>query len=999
MAKKVLSNQIVFQYKKKQRLYSDFALAIQSILEQLLKSHDYKYTFVNCRAKDLVKLKEKIVKKEKEGKVYKKLESIEDLAGVRVIFYLESDRKKFLEILENEFGGNARIENEDKENGYKATHVILSLDKKRSSLAEYKKYSGLKCEVQLTSIFYHAWSELEHDITYKKDETLKKYGLEKLSDSFSKMIEHVTSASMIADHINTKYLMLKKASRVIDSNLSKRVSKSSNDEVYEMLQLFEDLEDKDPDDVLSLVKSVLNKKPSKQRILSIFGTSKMYGKKHEEILVKSLSLLNFIRYSKFADEILKIAFSYSKIDDKLISSEAIKIITDFSKYDYFILIKTNIGLGCQRKILDYILSMNADGRIDYLIAVKASIKELLKLSFRGMDRSDVDKYTMHSGHLSASALLSQIRQNSIELIFSLIYNLPISEKLDLLRLLSEISRMSHDYDYGSDLPFCDMVRKDTETVIKGYEDLLFDKQNLIRFPGLVLEIDSQLYWFTDGNNILKNENAGKLKKRIYSDDLYSFFISIIGDRLLTKQDLSWSDLEKKKSDFINQVVEKISDDNFKEWITKLNMVAEQLVFVDSWQFSYFNRLLQKIAQEKPEIAFKILNESFTGDLALINKDFLSFFLDGLRLSGRLDLWDRVVKFIINSRNVNLVPSIFYSFGVGNEYSEGGLRNEDIKLFSSVVYNNDLFLYLDRKNDGGLLSSSVISGLCRVYKAAPSIIEKLIIDEITKHEFAKNIYLSHVATGVVRGELDISNFSSSSVIKIINWFVSLNDLSWEAQDLLLKISNNKPSLIVELMIKRIEKDIKDKDKKRYNAFIHDNYEPIPYHFNAELVDEINNNPGVESSMFDIVSKSDDHWSLYNWHVGQFLSKIGGPSKEALLKLVRSGKKADLKRAVSLIDHFGHVDVDLCLEIVKRTDDKNILSSVGAALSSTGVVSGLYGMADAYEEKSKLLKDFLSDKDKRISKFAKDFSSHMLEDSKREKKRASEEEKRRKIEYEN
>lgn len=994
-----MSKKIILEYKKKQKTYSDFSLAMQSILEQLLKSYDYKYTFISSRAKDLIKLKEKIIRKEKEGKIYQRLENIEDLAGVRIIFYLESDRKKFLEILNAEFGGNAKIENEDKENGYKATHIILSLDKKRSSLAEYKKYNGLKCEVQLTSIFYHAWAELEHDITYKKDESLKKYGLEKLSDSFAKMIEHVTSASMIADHINYKYLMLKKAAKVVDGNLANRVFKSSNDEIYEMLQLFQDLENKDPDDVLSLVKYVLSKKPSKQRIISVFGTAKMYGKKHEEIIAKSLILLNFVRYSNFIDEILKIAFDYSRVDDESISSEAIKIITEFSRYNYFILTKDNIGLGCQRKILDYISSMNNSDRVDYLVAIKSSVQELLKLSFREMNQSDVDKYTMHSGHLPASEFLSKLRCDSIKLVFSLIEIVSIAEKLSLLRLLSEVSRMPYEYDYSGDLPFCNMVKKNIENVVNGFKDLLFGKQNLIIFSGLVLEIDSQLYWFTDGDSILKNENAEKLKKRIHADESYVFFISIIGDRFLNKQNLSWSELEKKKSDFINRVAENISKDNLNDYLSKFNMVAEQSTFTEYWQFSYFQRLLQKISQEKPDLAFEIIKESFNTSSSLINKYFLPFFLDGLRLSSRLDLWDEVVTLIISSENVSLVPSIFSSFGVGNEYSEGGLRSEDIRLFSSIIYNNDLFSYLDRQKDDGSLSSSVISGLCKIYKANSSQIEKMIVDEITKYNFAKNIYLSHIATGVVREELDISVFSPISVKKMIRWFVNLNDLNWEAQDLLLKISKNNPSLIVDLMIKRIEKDIKDKGKKRYNAFVHDSYEPIPYHFNVELINEINNNPGIESAMFNIVSKSDDHWSLYNWHVGQFLSKIGGPSKEALLKLVRSGRKSDLKRAVGLIDHFGHVDMDLCLEIVQRTDDKNILSSVEAALSSTGVVSGLYGMADAYEGKSKLLEGYLSDRNKRISKFAKDFSNHMLEDSKRERKRASEEEKRRKIEYEN
>lgn len=997
MIRKISQNKIISKYKKKQELYSNFASAIKSIIEQLLKGYEYKYTVVSCRSKDILKLKEKVDKKKTEGRVYKSLEEIEDLAGVRVIFYLESDRKNFIDILKNEFGGSARVENEDKINGYKATHIILSLDKKRSSLAEYKKYNGLKCEIQLTSIFYHAWAELEHDITYKKDKNLEKYGLEKLSESFAKMIEHVTSASMIADYINSKYLELKKASNIINSNFESRISKSSNDEIYETLKIFEDLEQKDVDDIFSIVRVILNKKPSKPRVVSVFKDAKMYGKKHEEVMVKALNLLNYIRYGK-PDEILKLAFSYSRSNSKSISYEAVKIITEFSKYNYQILKETNIGFSCQRKILDLILLMGLEERINNLNAIEASVKEMLKISFKGFTHDEFDKYTMHSGCLPVSDFLSKLRQDTITLLFSLITNAPLEKKLSLIRILSEVLRMPHNYDYSRDNYFQEMIKNDISLIINGFDDLLFGKQNLIRFPGLVMEIDIQLHRFLN-NSIFKNSKSEILKNKIYLDNLYIFFISIIGDRQLNDNKVSWSDIEINKNSFINKVIEMVSDDKLEEWTSKFNIVAGQLIFVESWQFSYFKKLLQKIAQEKPDTVFTIINESFLNNLALINEEFLPFLLDGFRSSGRLDLWDKVVKLVIDSKNANLVSAIFFSFGVGKGYSKDNIRSVDLDLFSSIVNASGVFLFVDRKKENSSIASSVIFGLVNVYMASPVVIENLIIKEINKYKFARNIYLNNIVTGVIRGELDILNFSDNGKKKVINWFVCLEDFNWEAQDLLIKISKNNPNWIIELMVKRIERDIKEKSKKNHNFFDYNNYEPIPYHFNDELIKEITNNPGIESAMIDIVSRSDEHWSLYNWHVSQFLSKIGGPSKEALLKLVRSGKKGDLKRAVSLIDNFGSVDINLCLEIVKRTDDKNILSSVEASLSSAGVVSGLYGMADAYEAKSKLLENYLNDKNRRISKFANNFSKNMLEDSKRERKRASENEKRRKIEYEN
>ncbi|HEU0085802.1 MAG TPA: hypothetical protein VFQ59_02485 [Candidatus Paceibacterota bacterium] len=159
---------ILSDYKNKSELYQEFCQAIGQVMESMLKKGAYKY-HLSYRVKEFASLDEKIERKEKNGKVYKSLKDIEDIAGVRVVFYHRSDRDELMKMLKKEFGSTVKLEETSKVSGYRSMHAIVSFSNNRLSLSEYERFKGLKCEVQLTLILDHAWAEVEHDILYKED--------------------------------------------------------------------------------------------------------------------------------------------------------------------------------------------------------------------------------------------------------------------------------------------------------------------------------------------------------------------------------------------------------------------------------------------------------------------------------------------------------------------------------------------------------------------------------------------------------------------------------------------------------------------------------------------------------------------------------------------------------------------------------------------------------------------------------------------------------------
>lgn len=136
------------------------------MLENLLVKGDYKY-HITKRIKEIDSLKQKYQTKKRRLKTYTKLEEIEDIAGIRVVFYTDVERKRFISELRNEFEKTLTVKETEKKSGYRSTHIIASFGPKRTSLSEYSKFVNLKCEIQLTLILNHAWAEIEHDILYK----------------------------------------------------------------------------------------------------------------------------------------------------------------------------------------------------------------------------------------------------------------------------------------------------------------------------------------------------------------------------------------------------------------------------------------------------------------------------------------------------------------------------------------------------------------------------------------------------------------------------------------------------------------------------------------------------------------------------------------------------------------------------------------------------------------------------------------------------------------
>ncbi len=159
---------IIKEYDSQVSLLEEFRAKSEFLLKDLLSDKHLAFHQISSRVKDRESLSKKIL--QKQG--YTTIKDITDVVGCRVITYFEDGVDKVAELISKEF--EIDIYNSvDKRKiefdrfGYLSLHFVVSLNKSRLKLTEYKKFKGLKFEIQIRSILQHSWAEIEHDIGYK----------------------------------------------------------------------------------------------------------------------------------------------------------------------------------------------------------------------------------------------------------------------------------------------------------------------------------------------------------------------------------------------------------------------------------------------------------------------------------------------------------------------------------------------------------------------------------------------------------------------------------------------------------------------------------------------------------------------------------------------------------------------------------------------------------------------------------------------------------------
>jgi ppGpp synthetase/RelA/SpoT-type nucleotidyltranferase len=161
-------------------VYTEFADAVRSIVKEAISTatEPPRLQSSKARGKTAASLKFKLQDRGLLDSMCIEVE-IKDLAGVRLIFYTNTDVNHFLgsRLIPETFTVDwkeTRIHHPTDENDqqrYQAFHYTILLKDSHTALPEYSKFRGMRCEIQIQTVLNHAWAETYHDMVYKARES------------------------------------------------------------------------------------------------------------------------------------------------------------------------------------------------------------------------------------------------------------------------------------------------------------------------------------------------------------------------------------------------------------------------------------------------------------------------------------------------------------------------------------------------------------------------------------------------------------------------------------------------------------------------------------------------------------------------------------------------------------------------------------------------------------------------------------------------------------
>jgi hypothetical protein len=224
---------------------------------------------------------------------------------------------------------------------------------------------------------------------------------------------------------------------------------------------------------------------------------------------------------------------------------------------------------------------------------------------------------------------------------------------------------------------------------------------------------------------------------------------------------------------------------------------------------------------------------------------------------------------------------------------------------------------------------------------------------------------------------------------------LPKIEYHAEEVLYLIAERAPEDVLDFFVRRMSHEA-NKDRETGREF-----DAIPYEFHklqAPL------SKAAQAAIRKVRDYFDSDRYLFEFRGARLLSNIFPESsadfEAELLSMIRSGSESDHEFVLGILRNYrGEEFVRvLCKEIVRAmAADTPLQTHVVIALQTTGVVSGEFGIAEAYDRKRREVLDWLEDPDEKVRNFARRYIEDLEKMSESERIRAEEDIALRKFRY--
>lgn len=955
--------------------YEAFAETVRFILEKALLAAEQlpRPQSVQCRAKGIESLRRRLTEAGTPDTQTLELDR-RDLAGARLIFYTNNDVDRFLAspLIRENFEieeESTKVHHPTPENRgarYRAVHYTVRLGEDRIHLPEYARFAGLRCEIQVQTILNHAWSETSHDILYK-DKLGEGYGgraVKGITRRFERIMDrYLIPAGFEIQKAQQEYERVLQGKELFDRDIANLLDKAqNNNERYEILSGLKDYAIPNYDDLpaayeglkgplLRAVKAARVTEPVP--IETTYGT--MEGFKTGPVTKLVVEIAESLRYVDVVGTLQLLIDIYRDEPNEDIRRQIVNAVKHLSEYS--IDVYNQVGPMLQMALVDHLAGMN-DAEVDSIRPMALTVwTEAVHSGITGA-KWKADSVILSTGAVPASDQLREVRDKAIKALFAAYdRSNDDAQKRAVLSALDAATRTPNQGQYSNEL--LAITLKDAARIVDfvtergkaaSYELLQHLEHKFLydyfRAKGLTEDPDSRFGCEAEARALVAA--IFRFRDTINADDRFVRYKVLVGFESVYPGHWIDGEYDYERADEYrrgeaNRYIDEINPANENDWFDLIARCAETKSN-DLATFPVFGSVISRLAELKPEVAGRFLAKA-SDDL----RNFLSGFLNGLALSGRPDIYERMLETELESaRSLG---------GVGRHLRYSDVKKPDVaaRLLKRAIDKADAIAVIEC-----LLFALEHCGTEKIADADTFLRDALtFLNDRKDPRWVSEAWFLQKATKFYE---ELTPQRTAQVLQNLSY---LRKVNYQVERVLVRLAERQPEAVWDYFGARLARAAADGENE-------ERFEAVPFRLHG-LEKELSKHPQLAINRG--LSWFARDRELFQFRGGRLLSSAfpncTPDFAAALTEVVKAGGDTEAEFALAILRNYrGATSTYVVLkEIVSRfPDDVRKMNGVRVSIDSTGVVSGEFGLAKAWRAKKESLTEWLTDERPVVKAFA-------------------------------
>lgn len=717
---------------------------------------------------------------------------------------------------------------------------------------------------------------------------------------------------------------------------------------FNLLHCLQDVAYLKPDDILLIVDSIVNgAELPPESIQDQFWGSYEIG--HEMVLSKAVEVLQYTIYRRGLQDSIKYLHQlalyqtennkYSQVREK--AKKALVEIADF---------KPRKPYTVQLLLLDRISAWLEQDFLTNLSLSLALIQPMLNIDLHSAESHPIQPRTIvwHRASLEIVESLRQIRDRALEILYAAYRKVQdLQTRRRIVEVISGATYHTNPRDRISSQTQ-EQLQSDCAKIARFFSETVIPSAE---FPIL----DRVVEWLWQAKKFHKYQAAelDYLQQQLGNHKGYQLYRLLVGGYRWDDEGerLDWETAEQQKQQKINEYVEALSSSTLEQAIQELEAITKQVHSAGKNDTFGLNNLLRIFGQTHLNLAQQFITQTIAKNLGL--KQHLGFVLAGIRLSDREIARGYVRSWVAQDDSV-LWVAIAQSYRF-IDWSQPQLEEEWDVLRQLVA------------KQSSLVDMTLFWPMQQLAPHKPDLAVELLKTLAARGD---EPILRQVAETVSwqignNDEWAVTFDTPQDLLEIIQNFERLSYLDYSAEQCLKRLADIAPLQVIDFIECRI--------KARPERYQRDGYyEAFPKPF-SRAFDDIKARPEYP----DILRRVRD-WMLQGdfllrWEAPALLKQLSLNLEDelysVLMEWVESRDVDKLKAVASILREFnsGQSFYDLSREIIVRTQDENVLSSIHAAIGTTpGVIEGV--MSNFTKQRIKEVSPWLKDENLLVRVFA-------------------------------